>query len=168
MATCQNGRRALTRDECFKWVIPGSGRHFVMARAAAGFVMAHYLLWFHEVIEPLGEGLWDDWGYDNRFIRGSTSVITNHAGWAADHNATRHPLGIPATANFTPAEIRAIRNRLRWMRGVIRWGGDYAGRPDPMHIEIVGSVRQVLAVAVMLKFTPRGRRIRRANPGCGW
>lgn len=165
---CQNGRPALTREQCHKWLIPGSRRHFVMARAAAGFVLAHFLLWFHEVIEHLDEGIWDDWGYDYRPVRGSTTVWSNHAGWAADVNATRHPLGTEPLKTFTPAQIKAIRNRLRWMRGVIRWGGDYERRPDPMHFEIVGNVRQVLAVAVMLKFTPRGRRVRRANPGAGW
>jgi hypothetical protein len=168
MATCDNGWRAVPESETFLWIIPGTKRHLRMAPGAAGFVLAHIALWFHEVIERLDLGEWDDWGWAWRPIRGTTDTLSNHAGYAMDLNATRHPMGVDTDETFTRVQRDRIHARLKWLRGVVRWGGDYRNRPDAMHWEIVGSVLAVRAVAKMLRSTPRGKRILAANPGAKW
>lgn len=168
MTTCDNGYPALSSDECHLWIIPGTNRHFRMARGPAGFLLAHLSLWFDEEVEPLDRGVWDDWGWAWRPIRGSSSdtVLSNHAGYAVDLNATAHPMGVPTLSTFTVSETARIRRRLKYAYGgVIRWGGDYVSRPDAMHFEIVGSPRQVARVARRLRVSPRGVRVRKANPG---
>lgn len=165
---CDNGYPALTSAECHVWIIPGTKRHFRMARGPAGFVLAHLILWFHETVERLDAGEWDDWGWAWRPIRGSgsTEVLSNHAGYAVDLNATQHPMGVPTSSTFTGKQQAVIRSRLKVpFRGVIRWGGDYVNRPDAMHFEIVGGARAVASVARVLRNSPRGRRILAANPG---
>lgn len=166
MSTSQNGWTVLSASQTRKWIIPGTGRHLVLNPDHAGFVLAHTALWHHERVERLDLGVWDEWGWAVRPVRGQTSGYSNHAsGTAADLNATRHPQGVPADRTFTPAQLRRIRRRLRWLR-VLRWGGDYRNaRPDAMHWEINADARAVAAVAAVLRLTPRGRAIMRANPG---
>lgn len=165
MATSQNGWRTISAAETRKWIVPGTGRHLVLNPAHAGFVLVWLALWFHEVIERLDLGEWDEWGWASRPIRDS-AVTSNHAsGTAEDLNATRHPLGVPTKTTFTPIQVRKIHRRLRFTFGVIRWGGDYTTRPDAMHFEIVGSPDKVRVLAFYLARTPRGRRIIKANPG---
>lgn len=60
-----------------------------------------------------------------------------------------HPLGRRGT--FTAADVRAIRSILAELGGVVRWGGDYSGRADEMHFEIVDNAAQVTAVAARLR-----------------
>jgi hypothetical protein len=89
------------------------------------------------------------WGYYNRAIIGST-VTSNHAsGTAIDLNAPKHPLG--ASGTFTTKQRAEIRKILNYLDGVVRWGGDYSGRKDEMHFEIVGNSNQVKKVADKLK-----------------
>jgi hypothetical protein len=81
-----------------------------------------------------------------------------------DLNATRHPLGKVGT--FTRAEGSAMRAGLRRAvyRSVLRWGGDYHGRKDEMHVELVARLAVVRPVARALAKTPRGKRLLAANP----
>lgn len=151
-----------------KWVVPGANRHFYLRDGAAGFVLVHLLLWFHERVERLDslDPTWDDWGWAVRPVRGMTTGYSNHAGGvAADANATRHPIGVPVERTFTKRQIVAIRRRLRLFRGLVVWGGDWR-RPDGMHFEVSAApLSQVERLARRLMLTPRGRRILRANPG---
>ena len=79
--------------------------------------------------------------------------LSNHAGgYALDLNAPSHGLG--AVGTFSPAQVRAIRSVLAEVNGVVRWGGDYTGRKDEMHVEIVGTPAQVAAVAARLRGVP--------------
>lgn len=147
------------------WVIPArTGEVRIRLRnGSAGFLLAHFLLWFAEVVEPLRGGITDDWGWAVRPVRGMTTGYSNHSsGCAADVNATKHPLGAEGT--FTPRQVRLIRRRLRWM-GVLVWGGNYHFRKDPMHFEIVQPLDVCERRARRLTRTPRGIRILRANPG---
>ena len=65
-------------------------------------------------------------------------------------NATRHVLGAQGT--FTPAaDQRRSARILGEVDNVVRWGGDYTGRRDEMHFEIVGSQEEVRAVAERLR-----------------
>jgi hypothetical protein len=167
-ATAQNGWPALDQSSplLHTWVIPAkNGTSRIRLRnGSAGFLLAHYLLWYAEAVEPLVGPVLDDWGYAYRMVRGSETDLSNHcAGCAADTNATRHPLGKVGT--FTAAQDAAIRKRLRIYSGSLRWGGDYLGRKDEMHVEVIGTLEAAEKVARRLMSTPRGKRVLAANPG---
>ena len=154
-----------------RWVIPTPGapadRHLYLRDGSAGFLLAHLAVWFHERVERLDLGVWDEWGYANRPVRGSTSSISNHAsGTAMDLNATRHPLGVPISRTFTTAQVRAIRHRLKLYHGRVDWGGEWS-RPDGMHFELAPgtTLDGVERVARGLIDSPRGERVLDANPG---
>lgn len=158
-----------------KWYMPpGHGlkkheRHFILREGAMGFVLMHFILWFHETIERLDiNRIWDEWGHAVRPVRGQTTGYSNHAGGgAADINAALHPRGRRARLSFSLKKIKAIRLRIRAKiyRGVLIWGGDWR-TPDGMHVEIARvPMKKVIRVARALAKTPRGRRILAANPG---
>ena len=172
MTRSQNGWQVLDHDttgpapRLRRWAIPGTGRHLILRDGSAGFVLVHLALWFHETIERLDLGVWDEWGWAPRPIRGSTTVSNHASGTAMDLNATRHPLGVPTASTFTTAQARRIRHRLRWLyQRRIRWGGDYTRRPDAMHFELHEcTLRQAERLARRLMRTSRGRRVLAANP----
>jgi len=157
-----------------KWVIPGTSRHLYLRDGSAGFLLIHLALWYHEKIERLDLGVWDDWGWAVRPVRGQDTGYSNHAGGVAeDLNATRHPQGAPTANTFTPGQIRRIHRRLKLYLGLIIWGGDWPSSPsstaltDAMHFELANA-RQFHAIerlARILTHTPRGRSILQANPG---
>ena len=159
----QNGWVVLNAGQTRQWVIPDTGRWLRLAQGPAGFVLAHLALWFHMRIEPLDPAPWDDWGWAVRPIRGSSSVMSNHAsGTAMDLNATKHPLGV--RNSFTLDQAREIRARLAGRYdGCIRWGGDYETRADEMHFEVNVGPARILALADALDDSPGGRRVRFAN-----
>lgn len=163
MTASQNGWSVIAPNETYKWVIPGTDRHLILRKGAAGFVLAHLALWYHESVEPLNTGVWDDWGYAVRPVRGFT-VISNHAsGTAMDLNAVKHGMGVKNT--FTLKQKVKVRARLVWMRGVVRWGEDYHTRVDGMHFEINRGYSPTHALAKRLAKTPRGKRVLAANKG---
>jgi hypothetical protein len=158
-----------------KWYVPaGRGlkhheRHFILREGAMGFVLMHFILWFHETVERLDiNRVWDEWGHAVRPVRGQSTGYSTHAGGgAADLNATRHPRGRSARRTFSGAKIKLIRLRIKMKmyRGVLNWGGDWR-TPDGMHVEIARvPMKRVISVARALAKTPRGRRILKANPG---
>lgn len=157
------------------WTIPArTGVAKIRLRnGSAGYVLAHFLLWLAETIEPLAGKVLDDWGYAYRPIRGQSSGYSNHAsGTAADANATRHVLGRTGTFAYkvkikgkSLTAAARIRSRLVFYGGVIRWGGDYHGRKDEMHFEIVKPLAVTEKLARRLMKTPRGKRLLAANPG---
>lgn len=147
------------------WVIPArTGEvHIRLRNGSAGFLLAHWLLWFAERVEPLHGGITDDWGWALRPVRGQSTGFSNHAaGCAADMNATKHPLGKAGT--FTPAQVKRMQRRLRFLR-VLVWGGNYTYRKDEMHVEVVQPLAVCERRARRLSKTPRGIRLLRANPG---
>lgn len=160
-----NGWSVIQSDETRKWVVPDTGRHLVLRAGPAGFILTHLALWFHETIEPLDEGTWDDWGYALRPIRGKTSGYSNHAsGTAVDLNAQSHPLGVRNT--YRDDQAWRIRARLKVFYGeAIRWGGDYSSRADEMHFELHREPAAILALAHRVRNSPRGQRVRNDNPG---
>ena len=147
-----------------KWIIPDTGRHFVLRNGSAGFLLAHNALWFHEKVERLDLGQWDEWGYAYRKISGSDQWSNHARGTATDLNATRHPLGVATRRTFTTKQVNAIHGRLDFYKGTIRWGGDYQSRPDGMHFEIVGDLAECERLARSLLNSPRGGRILKSNP----
>lgn len=70
-----------------------------------------------------------------RFIRGSRSVLSNHAwGTAFDINVAWNPLGshgAPPGAHGSVADLIPIAHELGWYSGSY-----FASRPDPMHFEL--------------------------------
>lgn len=169
MATTVSGWPVIDSDDCRLWVIPGSDRKIRLRDGSAGFLLIHFALWWHEVIERLNivGDLFDEWGHAVRPVRGQTSGYSNHAGGIAeDLNATRHPHKVPIYKTFTPKQVKKIRRRLRLYRGLIVWGGNWSPQyVDGMHAEIGGSLARCERLAKILTHTPRGRKILLANPG---
>lgn len=167
MATSQNGWPALQSNSSLLTTINIPTKQGVVRLrvrgGSAGFLLAHMVLWWADRLEPISGKLLDDWGYAYRPIRGQTSNLSNHSsGTAVDINATRWPLG---TTHMPAKMVRKIRRRLRLYGGCIRWGGDYSGRKDQMHLEINKPLRDCEKRARRLMKTPRGRKILKANPG---
>jgi uncharacterized protein YukE len=133
--------------------IPGTDVRVNVANGPAGDVLMHVLGQVNSRVEgvdlngPAGEH--DDWGYADRNVRGAQSISNHASGTAVDINATRHVLGAQGT--FTPNQTAEIHRILGEVDNVVRWGGDYTGRRDEMHFEIIGSQAEVQAVADRLR-----------------
>jgi hypothetical protein len=168
MATSQNGwpvAETSGSNLLHSWVIPGTGRKLLMRKGSAGFLLTFWCLWFHEKIERIDNKVLDDWGWNFRPIRGSTSGFSNHAsGTACDLNAPAHWLGKRGTfASWQYVKMRwCLRVRFR---GTLRHGIDYQNRADEMHVEIDKPLSAVEKRARAMMDTPRGKRILEANPG---
>jgi hypothetical protein len=104
----------------------------------------------------------DDWGYCYRKVRGTQTVISNHAsGTAIDLNATKHLLG--AVNTFNKEQDKTIRRLCR--KYGLKWGGDYRYRKDEMHFEIALNSAQVatLISALGLEKTDDNRKTEETN-----
>jgi len=110
-------------------------------------VLLYVAAQFHKTVEPLHAG-WC-WGYFYKHIEGSTSLSNHASGTAIDLNAPNHPMGAHGT--FTAAKVTAIRKILAYCEGVVRWGGDYSGRKDEMHFEIVKGAAEVTRIAKKIR-----------------
>ena len=133
--------------------IPGTNTRVNVVDGPGGDVLMHVLGQVNTRVENIDmnsdAGEHDDWGYANRNVRGSHDVSNHASATAVDVNATRHVLG--ATNTFTPTQVNEIHNILGEVDGVVRWGGDYTGRHDEMHFEIVGTPEEVARVAERLR-----------------
>ena len=133
--------------------IPGTNVRVNVADGDAGDVLMHVLGQVNSRVEgvelngPAGEH--DDWGYADRNVRGSQAVSNHASATAVDINATRHVLGAQGT--FTQDQTTEIHSILGEVDNVVRWGGDYTGRRDEMHFEIVGTQEEVARVAERLR-----------------
>lgn len=115
-------------------------------------VLVYVASQFHKTVEALHDG-WC-WGYYYKKIEGSSSLSNHASGTAIDLNAPHHAMGKSGT--FSIAQLSAIRQILHTCEGVVRWGGDYTGRKDEMHFEIVGNAAAVKRVASKLRGTQAG------------
>lgn len=104
---------------------------------------------FHKLAALQLQALWAAWegagvldrvltydgAYNPRFVRGSTTELSNHAfGTAFDINQKWNPLGaIPALAGREGSvrELVEIANEHGFF-----WGGHFKNRPDGMHFEV--------------------------------
>ena len=119
--------------------VPGTSIKLTCNKAVAPLLVG-FAAEFHLLIEPIDEGSLDDWGWCYREVRGSQTVLSNHAsGTAVDLNAKIHPLG---KAGTFPLQKVAMIQALARKYG-LRWGGDYTGRKDEMHFEIALSQAKV-------------------------
>jgi len=135
METSYNGYPASKDPEAIKiksYLVKGTDRKLRCAESV-GPLLAAFAAEFHELIEPIDEGTFDDWAYAYRMVRGNPTKLSCHSsGTAIDLNATKHPLGKVGTF---PAEkvpmIRALSKKYG-----LKWGGDFKSRADEMHWEI--------------------------------
>ena len=113
---------------------------------------------FAEHVEPLVRADWhqaDDWGFAFRQNRNANNLSTHASATGTDGNSTRHPNGVPAAKTFTAAQIASIRYLCKVKyRGLLRWGGDFTGTPDAMHVEIIGTPSQVKKLRAELTGNP--------------
>lgn len=136
MPQSQNGYPANRRDLVSSRFVPGTGVRLTVRNGPAGDLLLEVAGLFDRLVQDLDGGVVDDWGYAERPIRGS-AVLSNHAsGTAIDLNATRWALGSSPSVNLNPGQIDTVRRIVGATGGVVRWGGDYTGRKDPMHFEI--------------------------------
>lgn len=112
-------------------------------RGDAATVLFYVADRFHREVEPLRPG-WC-WGWYVKTIEGSKATSNHASGTAIDLNAPNHPIGRRNT--FTPAQEARIHAILGDCDRVVRWGGDYSGRPDEMHFEINANAARVAALA---------------------
>ncbi len=147
MATSQNGWAVATAAQQDRTAVHGVTVPNGVLKGDVATVLHHLMDRFHREVEPLRAG-WC-WGWFVKSIEGSTSISNHASGTAIDLNAPAHPMGERNT--FSSTKRAAIRRILDDLDGVVRWGGDYTGRPDDMHFEIVKSAAAVHAVAVRIK-----------------
>lgn len=86
------------------------------------------------LIHSFGGDLWCG-TYNLRFVRGyeAQGVLSPHAyGIAIDIFPEKNPMGKPLRTTFPAWYVSA------WKRHGFIWGGDFVGRPDAMHFEVVG------------------------------
>lgn len=140
------GWSANDRSVIRSYTIPGTSRKIALRMGNISVVLLDFFSWFDKNIESIDGGTLDDWGYAERTVRGSTTVMSRHAwGGAGDLNALKHPMGKWNT--FTSAQRAKIRAKLTEYEGVIRWGGNYTSRPDDMHFEINAGPEGVRRIA---------------------
>lgn len=143
--TSYNGYPASKNPDEIKiksYPVKGTDRKLRCAESV-GPLLAAFAAEFHELIEPIDEGTFDDWGYAFRMVRGTTDKLSCHSsGTAIDLNATKHPLG---KAGTFPAEkvpmIRALAKKYG-----LKWGGDFKTRPDDMHFEVEATLTKAQAL----------------------
>lgn len=171
MNTSSNGWPVIAGSSTHLWRIPTPHGLVVipLRNGSAGFVLAHFIMWWAHRVAPVIGGVLDDWGWAPLRVERGGSAISNHcSGTAVDINATRHPLGIRGTLGALAARIRRAIHRPIYGR-VLTWGGVWQ-RPDEMHTEISRGkgIRDTERVARRLMRTPYGRRLLAANPGQRW
>ena len=149
MESSYNGYPASKDPDAIKiksYPVKGADRKLRCAESV-GPLLAAFAAEFHELIEPIDEGIFDDWGYAYRMVRGDATKLSCHSsGTAIDLNATKHSLGKIGTF---PAEkvpmIRALAKKYG-----LKWGGDYVNRKDEMHFEVEVSAAKAKALIASL------------------
>lgn len=152
MAVSQNGWVANNRALIHSVTVPGTSVSLPVRIGSAGDLLIWAAARWHREVEPLHDG-WN-WGYAERPIRGGTDLSNHASGTAIDLNAPAHPLGTNPASNFSPAKIAAIRRIIADAGPALRWGGDYTGRKDGMHVEVVGNEAQCTAVLARVSAAP--------------
>jgi hypothetical protein len=119
--------------------VPGTDVYLPVRSEIAPLLIGFAAEW-HATVEPLIAG--GCWGYAYRNVRGADTPSFHAGGLAIDLNAPQHPLGVDPRASFTPRQMTRIR-ALASKYG-LRWGGDYTGRKDGMHAEVILPREQAL------------------------
>ncbi len=149
MQFSQNGYPA--NDSSLLEVIrPVAARAFRVRKGAVASVFSYLIAEFDKRVEDIEAGQLDDWSYAERPVRGGSDLSNHASGTAVDLNATQHPLGTAPASHFSEAQMGTIFTILNELGGVVRWGGSYTGRQDPMHFEINAPESRVAQVAAGL------------------
>lgn len=133
----QNGFSAGIPSLIHTVTVPGTAQRIPVRIGPTGDLLIWAATRFNREVEPLHVG-WC-WGYAFREIRGGGALSNHASGTAIDLNAPAHGLGTNPTSNYTAAKIAAIHRIIADTQGALRWGGDYTGRKDGMHFEVVKS-----------------------------
>lgn len=148
MAVSQNGWPVITSSSDKRLV-----NHARVTGKIRGGDVYTVLEWFakewHETVEPIRRD-WS-WAWAFRVIRGGYRYSNHASATSEDYNAPEHPLGVPASRTLSAKKIARIRYLIKLSGGVLRWGGDYPGRPDAMHVEINASAAAVAAFAQKIR-----------------
>jgi hypothetical protein len=130
-------------------IIPGTNRGIELRAGAVRVVFDYLCSEFNRRVEGIDEDQRDDWGWAKPVRIPGSSEFSNHgSGTAVDLNATRHPWGSRGT--FTATQVSELRTILGELGGIVRWGGDYTGKPDEMHFEINAPYEEVRNVAAIV------------------
>jgi hypothetical protein len=163
MARSQNGWPANDRSVIATRTVRGTHVRLAVRVGPAGDLLLEIVALFDLMVQDVDQGA-DDWGYAERPIRGATALSNHASGTAVDVNATRWPLGSAPSVNLTPRQIATVREIVSTTvvdgRAVVRWGGDYAGRKDPMHFEIADGATEAECARALAQL-----RARYGNPG---
>ncbi len=120
------------------YTVPGTPVRLSLRREVAPLLLDLLRDW-HAQVEPLDPK--SCWGHAYREVRGATTTSFHAPGIAVDANASRHPLGTDPRKNYSAGQIERIHDLLARHafegRRVFRWGGDYTGRRDGMHVELI-------------------------------
>jgi peptidoglycan hydrolase-like protein with peptidoglycan-binding domain len=112
------------------YAVPGRPDVKIPLRGDIAPLLLEFARWWNVAVERLVVP--GCWGYAYRPIRGGSQISNHGSGTAEDLNAPKHPLGVRGTV---PAGKRAaIKAKARALG--LRWGGDYTGRVDEMHVEV--------------------------------
>lgn len=147
----QNGWPVVTRAACDQGPFAGVTFPNGILAGDVATIARWQLERYEATVEQLVPGLC--WGFFDKKIEGSTTISNHASGTAWDINAERHPMGVATANTFHPRTIAACRAIVKASDGVLRWGGDYTGRPDAMHWEIVGTPAQAATLAHKLRET---------------
>lgn len=126
--------------------VPGTDT-FLRVRSDIAPLLVGFATEYNRRVERLRHG-WC-WSYAYRPVRGSSSPSFHGAGIAIDLNAPLHGLGSNPRSSFSPSQIAIIHALCR--KYGLRWGGDYNGRKDPMHFEVILSKPAALALVRRLQ-----------------
>lgn len=133
-------RAILARGE-LPFAIPLAGAPGFKTTFWAHFKLVHVFEEVFRAIEAAGlESKVREWGgvFSPRLKRGGKTFSTHYWAIAVDLNPTSNPLG------FHPSKAATISQGLNYQdAGVVQifkdhgfaWGGDFHGRPDPMHFQ---------------------------------
>lgn len=133
---------------------------------------------YHRTIAPLDQGEWDEWSYNLRPARTSTSWSNHSSGTAVDLNASAEGARGTSSAGWWRTARRNVKAwRIRRRYEIVNWGGwaEYADDPktpqregweaawsDPMHWELRAgtTVADVQRVIAKLGIKPDGTRVK--------
>lgn len=147
MSRSQNGWSVIDHDGCTDRAVLGVEFPNGWRRGDVDVIFAYLIGRLHREVEALDKG--GCWGWFVKPIEGSATISNHASGTAIDYNAPAHPMGSRNT--YSAAKRSKIRAILADLEGVVRWGGDYTGRPDDMHFEIHASADDVADMAAKIK-----------------
>jgi D-alanyl-D-alanine carboxypeptidase-like protein len=149
MASSQNGWPVVAKSACDQGPFEGVTFPNGILAGDVATIARWQLRRYEALVEPLKQG--SCWGWFVKKIIGSDDYSNHSSATAWDINADEHFLGDPPSKSFTAHQIAGCRQIVDEADGVLRWGGDYSGRKDGMHWEIIGSRATVAAFAARIR-----------------